>query len=99
MQKLPSSLWARDGAANGPGERQRKRPVDYLGSAGLLWAINGGRLLELHLPPSGARIIREACGGALRGVYIAVGGSEKLMLQSCFGKLELERLAEAGDEH
>jgi hypothetical protein len=25
-----------------------KRPLDYLGSAGLLWAINGGRLLELH---------------------------------------------------
>jgi hypothetical protein len=25
-----------------------KRPLDYLGSAGLLWAIKGGRLLELH---------------------------------------------------
>ena len=25
-----------------------KQPLDYLGSAGLLWAINGGRLLELH---------------------------------------------------
>jgi hypothetical protein len=25
-----------------------KRPLDYFGSAGLLWAINGGRLLELH---------------------------------------------------
>jgi hypothetical protein len=25
-----------------------KRPLDYLGSAVLLWAINGGRLLELH---------------------------------------------------
>jgi hypothetical protein len=25
-----------------------KRPLAYLGSAGLLWAINGGRLLELH---------------------------------------------------
>src|ERR1700736_3850599 len=25
-----------------------KRAFDYLGSAGLLWAINGGRLLELH---------------------------------------------------
>jgi hypothetical protein len=25
-----------------------KRPLDYSGSAGLLWAINGGRLLELH---------------------------------------------------
>ena len=25
-----------------------KRPLDYLGSAGLVWAINGGRLVELH---------------------------------------------------
>jgi hypothetical protein len=25
-----------------------KRPLDYLGSAGLLWSINGGRLVELH---------------------------------------------------
>src|SRR5882757_4909723 len=25
-----------------------KRPLDYSGSAGLLWAINGGRLIELH---------------------------------------------------
>jgi hypothetical protein len=25
-----------------------KRPLDYLGRAGLLWAINGGKLLELH---------------------------------------------------
>ena len=25
-----------------------KRPLDYLGSAGRIWAINGGRLLELH---------------------------------------------------
>jgi hypothetical protein len=25
-----------------------KRPLDYLGSAGLLWAINGGKLVELH---------------------------------------------------
>jgi len=25
-----------------------KRPLDYLGSAGLLWAINGGRLVELR---------------------------------------------------
>jgi hypothetical protein len=24
------------------------RPLDYSGSAGLLWAINGGRLVELH---------------------------------------------------
>jgi hypothetical protein len=26
----------------------RIRPLDHLGSAGLLWAINGGRLVELH---------------------------------------------------
>jgi hypothetical protein len=25
-----------------------KRPLDYSGSAGLLWAINGGRLVQLH---------------------------------------------------
>ena len=25
-----------------------RRPLDYSGSAGLLWAINGGRLVELH---------------------------------------------------
>jgi hypothetical protein len=25
-----------------------KRPLDYSGRAGLLWAINGGRLVELH---------------------------------------------------
>ena len=25
-----------------------KRPLEYSGSAGLLWAINGGRLVELH---------------------------------------------------
>jgi hypothetical protein len=25
-----------------------KRPLDYSGSAGLFWAINGGKLLELH---------------------------------------------------
>jgi hypothetical protein len=25
-----------------------KRPLDYSGSAGLLWTMNGGRLLELH---------------------------------------------------
>ena len=24
------------------------RPLDYFGSAGLVWAINGGRLVELH---------------------------------------------------
>jgi hypothetical protein len=26
----------------------RTRPLEHLGSAGLLWAINGGRLVELH---------------------------------------------------
>jgi hypothetical protein len=25
-----------------------QRPLDYSASAGLLWAINGGRLIELH---------------------------------------------------
>ena len=25
-----------------------RRPLDYSGSAGLLWAVNGGRLVELH---------------------------------------------------
>ena len=25
-----------------------KRPLDYSGSAGLLWALNGGRLVQLH---------------------------------------------------
>ena len=25
-----------------------KQPLDYSGSAGLLWAITGGRLVELH---------------------------------------------------
>jgi len=27
---------------------RRNRPLDHLGSAGLLWVVNGGRLLELH---------------------------------------------------
>ena len=38
---------------------RRHRPLVHLGSAGLLWAINGGRILELHrgwalfaLPPN-----------------------------------------------
>ena len=25
-----------------------RRPLDYAGSAGLMWAMNGGRLIELH---------------------------------------------------
>ena len=29
-----------------------RRPLDYLGSAGLLWAINGGKLVELQSWPS-----------------------------------------------
>jgi hypothetical protein len=43
---------------------RRHRPLEHLGGAGLLWAINGGRILELHrgwavleLPPNGARRI------------------------------------------
>ncbi len=27
---------------------RRNRPLDHLGSAGLLWVINGGRFIELH---------------------------------------------------
>jgi hypothetical protein len=27
---------------------RRARPLDHPGGAGLLWAINGGRLVELH---------------------------------------------------
>jgi hypothetical protein len=41
---------------------RRHRPLVHLGGAGLLWAINGGRILELHrgwavyeLPPNGSR--------------------------------------------
>jgi hypothetical protein len=41
---------------------RRHRPLVHLGSAGLLWAINGGRILELHrgwavfeLPPNGSQ--------------------------------------------
>jgi len=26
----------------------RNRPLEYIGSAGLLWTVNGGRLLELY---------------------------------------------------
>jgi hypothetical protein len=26
----------------------RSRPLEHLGSAGLLWAVNGGKLIELH---------------------------------------------------
>jgi hypothetical protein len=41
---------------------RRDRPLVHLGGTGLLWAINGGRILELHrdwadfeLPPNGSR--------------------------------------------
>jgi hypothetical protein len=27
---------------------RRNHPLSYLGSAGLLWALNGGGLIELH---------------------------------------------------
>ena len=27
---------------------RRNRPLDYLGDAGLLWFINGGKLFQLH---------------------------------------------------
>jgi hypothetical protein len=50
-----------------------KRPLDYLGSAGLLWAINGGRLLELHrdwavidIPVHGSRRILFTAGMWIR---------------------------------
>jgi len=43
---------------------RRRRPLVHRGGAGLLWAINGGRILELHrgwavfeLPPNGSRRI------------------------------------------
>jgi hypothetical protein len=45
---------------------RRERPLEHLGSAGLLWAINGGRLLELHrdwavveLPVNGSRRVHQ----------------------------------------
>jgi hypothetical protein len=40
--------WAERAARLGWDAMASKRPLDYTGSAGLLWAINGGRLLELH---------------------------------------------------
>jgi hypothetical protein len=30
------------------GACHRSRPLGHLGSAGLLWVINGGKLIELH---------------------------------------------------
>jgi hypothetical protein len=45
--------WAERAARLGWGEIElfgchRHRPLDHLGSAGLLWVINGGRLIEIH---------------------------------------------------
>jgi hypothetical protein len=49
----PSENWAERAAALGWDDRalfgcRRNRPLDHLGSAGLLWGINGGKLLELR---------------------------------------------------
>jgi len=49
----PSENWAERAAKLGWDARalfgcRRNRPLDHLGSAGLLWAVNGGRLLELR---------------------------------------------------
>jgi hypothetical protein len=48
-----SENWAERAAALGWGALalfgcHRTRPLEHLGSAGLLWAINGGKLVELH---------------------------------------------------
>jgi hypothetical protein len=48
-----SSSWAERAAALGWDAValfgcRRNHPLSYLGSAGLLWALNGGRLIELH---------------------------------------------------
>ena len=48
-----SEKWAQRAAALGWNALalfgcHRSRPLEYLGSAGLLWAINGGKLVELH---------------------------------------------------
>jgi hypothetical protein len=49
----PSENWAERAAKLGWDARalfgcHRNRPLDHLGSGGLLWVVNGGRLLELH---------------------------------------------------
>jgi hypothetical protein len=38
------------------------RPLDYSGSAGDLWAINGGRLLELHRKSTKAKLAATPSG-------------------------------------
>jgi hypothetical protein len=64
-----SELWAERAAALGWDAVtlfgcRRHRPLVHLGGTGLLWAINGGRILELHggwavfeLPPNGSQRI------------------------------------------
>jgi hypothetical protein len=49
----PSESWAEQAARLGWDTMALfgcapRRPLDYSGSAGLLWAVNGGRLIELH---------------------------------------------------
>ena len=48
-----------------------RRPLDYSGSAGLLWAMNGGRLVELHRDWAGCcashRSLRRRRGGLTIG--------------------------------
>ena len=43
-----------------------RRPLDYSGNAGLLWALNGGRLVELHRDPTKS-VIYAALGLPPRG--------------------------------
>jgi hypothetical protein len=43
-----------------------KRPLDYLGSAGLLWAINGGRL-PLGSAATRAHTAKSRCGSLSAG--------------------------------
>jgi hypothetical protein len=43
----------------------RSRPLEHLGSAGLLWAINGGNLLEIHRDWA----VIERAGGRSRHIH------------------------------
>jgi len=49
---LAKENWAERAAGHGWGDLELfgccRRPLERLGNAGLLWAINGGRLVELH---------------------------------------------------